>query len=207
MQLELVGRRRWFSEDEFAKSLALAQLAPGPLAAQVAFCLGYLHSKLRGALAVGLAFILPSFALTLLLGALYLRYGGLPWLAAAFYGVGAVVIGIIVVSAYRLAGAPRKRRLLWGIAAVTAAVTAWRAEELVLLIAAAGVVGRLQGSLRRRATLSVSLLPAPFCTSPRLVSSSSAAGSRSCRFSTRGSSPSIAGSASGNSSMPSPWQC
>jgi chromate transporter len=164
MQLELVERRHWFSEDEFSKSLALAQLAPGPLAAQVAFCLGYVHSKLKGAAAVALAFILPSFALTLLLGALYVRYGGMPWLAAAFYGVGAVVIGIIIVSAYRLAKSTAAQDpLLWGIVALVAGVTAWRAQELVWLIVLAGLVAALAQSARSRgATLSVSLLPSLF---------------------------------------------
>lgn len=164
MRLDLVERRGWFSEAEFAKSLALAQLAPGPLAAQVAFCLGYLHSKLRGAAAVALAFILPSFVLTLGLGALYVRFGGMPWLAAAFYGVGAVVIGIIVLSAFRLAKTTAGRdTLLWGIVALVAIVTAWQARELVWLIALAGLVGALAEGVRKPgATASVSLLPALF---------------------------------------------
>src|SRR5688500_6562592 len=109
MQRDLVERRGWFSAGEFSRSLARSQLAPGPLAAQVAFCLGYLHSRLRGAAAVGVAFIARSLIITFALGAVYLRYGGLPWLAAAFYGVGAVVIGIIVVSAVRLARTTARR--------------------------------------------------------------------------------------------------
>ena len=163
MQRDLVDERGWFSRDEFGKSLALAQLAPGPLAAQVAFCLGFLHSRLRGAALVGLAFILPSFVLTLLLGVLYAGYGGLPWLGAAFYGVGAVVLGIIVVSAWRLARATaRADPLLWSLTAVVAVVTAWRAEELLWLIGLAGLVGLLAAlSPRPRpgTTLSLALLP------------------------------------------------
>ena len=163
MQRDLVEQRRWFSREEFGKSLALAQLAPGPLAAQVAFCLGYLHSRLRGAALVGLAFILPSFALTLLLGVLYVRYGGLSWLSTAFYGVGAVVLGIIVVSAWRLArSTARTDPLLWSLTVIVAFVTAWRAEELVWLIGLAGLVGML-AAVRPRlpagTTLSLALLP------------------------------------------------
>jgi chromate transporter len=163
MQRDLVEQRCWFSREEFGKSFALAQLAPGPLAAQVAFCLGYLHSRLRGAALVGLAFILPSFVLTLLLGVLYLRYGGLPWLSAAFYGVGAVVLGIIVVSAWRLARTTaRTDPLLWSMTVVVAVVTAWRAEELVWLIGIAGLVGMLAAlgpRVRPGTTLSLALLP------------------------------------------------
>jgi chromate transporter len=166
MQRELVERRRWFSADEFARSLALAQLAPGPLAAQVAFCLGFLHSRLRGAAAVALAFIVPSFVMTVGLAALYLRYDGMPWLGAAFYGVAAVVIGLILVSAWRLARATAASDpLLWGIVAIVAAVTAWRARELLWLIGLAGLVGLLAAALprlRAGTTLGVTLLPQLF---------------------------------------------
>ena len=62
MQRDLVEQRKWFSKEEYMKSLALAQLAPGPLAAQLAICLGYVHSRVRGATLVSLAFILPSFS-------------------------------------------------------------------------------------------------------------------------------------------------
>jgi chromate transporter len=163
MQRDLVERRRWFSPEEFGKSLALAQLAPGPLAAQVAFCLGYLHSRLRGAALVGLAFILPSFVLTLLLGILYVRFGGLAWLSAVFYGVGPVVLGIIVASAWRLArSTARTDPLLWSLAAGVALVTAWRAQELIWLIALAGLAGMLPvllARLRPGTTFSLVLVP------------------------------------------------
>ncbi len=165
MQRELVDRRRWFSAEEFGRSLALSQLTPGPLAAQVSFCLGYLHSRLRGASLVAVAFILPSFLLTLGLGALYLRYGGLPWIAAAFYGVGAVVIGIIVVSAWRLARVTaRSDPLLWSIAITLAFVTAWRSREILWLIALAGLIGMTGAAVSRRpgTVLSLAIVPQLF---------------------------------------------
>ena len=77
MQRDLVEQRKWFSKDEYTKSLALSQLAPGPLAAQLAICLGYVHSRVRGATLVALAFVLPSFVMTVALGWLYVRFGGL----------------------------------------------------------------------------------------------------------------------------------
>jgi chromate transporter len=163
MQRDLVERRRWFTPDAFAKSLAVAQLAPGPLAAQVAFGLGFLHSRLRGAAAVGLAFILPSFLLTLLLGALYLRYGGLSWLSAAFYGVGAAVLGVIGVSAWRLARATAgSDPLLWGIVVTVATVTIWQAREPLWLIGLAGLAALLPallGRIKPGVLFSIGLVP------------------------------------------------
>jgi chromate transporter len=164
MQRDLVERRRWFSPEEFSRSLALSQLAPGPLAAQVAFCLGYLHSRLLGAAAVAIAFIAPSLIITIALGAVYLRYGGLPWLAAAFYGVGAVVIGIIVVSAIRLARTTaRTDPLLWGIVGLAAVLTWWQAREPLWLILLAGFAVVIRsGAARARATAACSLIPVLF---------------------------------------------
>src|SRR5215813_1964742 len=126
MQRDLVERRGWFTKGEFMKSLALAQLAPGPLAAQLAICLGYVHSRVAGATLVSLAFIMPSFVMTIAISWLYVRFGGLPWMQAAFYGVGAAVIGIIVLAAYKLAKLTlAKDKLQWAIFAVLAVVTAW----------------------------------------------------------------------------------
>ena len=141
MQRDLVERRGWFSKDDYMKGLALSQLAPGPLAAQLAMCLGYVHGRVAGATLIGLAFILPSFLMTLALGALYVAYGGLGWMQAAFYGVGAGVIGIIVRSAWKLMRLTMGRdRLLWAVAGLMAAVTAWTETEIGSLFILCGVV-------------------------------------------------------------------
>jgi chromate transporter len=141
MQRDLVERRGWFTREQYVKSLALSQLAPGPLAAQLAMCLGYVHSRLRGATLVGLAFILPSYVMTVALAALYVRFGGLGWMRAAFYGVGAAVIGIIARAAYKLlrlgtAGSA----LLAGVALVMAIVTAWFEAEIAPLFILSGLL-------------------------------------------------------------------
>src|SRR5204863_6502232 len=102
MYRDLVEKRSWISESDYKEGLALAQLMPGPLAAQLAIYLGYVHYRIRGATLVGLAFVLPSFVMVVALGWAYVRYGGLSWMQAVFYGVGAAVIGIIAHSAYKL---------------------------------------------------------------------------------------------------------
>src|SRR5437899_11854159 len=102
MQRDLVERRRWISRQDYVEGLALAQLAPGPLAAQLAIYLGWVRGGVTGATLVGVAFVLPSFLMVLVLSALYLSYGGLAWMQGAFYGIGAAVIAIIARSAYKL---------------------------------------------------------------------------------------------------------
>ena len=74
--------------------IALAQIMPGPLAAQTAMAIGYFQSGVMGATLVGLAFILPSFVMVLGLSALYVAYGGMPWMQSVFYGIGALIITV-----------------------------------------------------------------------------------------------------------------
>src|SRR5207237_10802254 len=114
---------------------------PGPLAAQLAMYLGYIRYRVLGATLVGLAFVWPSFLMVVVRGWLYTLYGGLTWMQAVFYGVGASVIGIIAHSAYKLTTKTIGRDpLLWSIYLVTAAVTILTQTEQVLLFLAARVV-------------------------------------------------------------------
>jgi len=141
MQRDLVERRRWISKRDYLQGLALAQLAPGPLAAQLAIYLGWVRARVGGASLVAAAFILPSFVMVLALSALYVRYGGLPWMQGVFYGVGAAVIAIIARSAIKLVKLTLARdRLLWALFAVSAVTTAWTESEIIWLFLASGVV-------------------------------------------------------------------
>jgi len=126
MYRDLVESRRWINDDDYKEGLTLAQLMPGPLAAQLAMYLGYVHYRVLGATVVGAAFVLPSFLMVVAIGFAYVRFGGLPWMQALFYGVGAGVIGIIAISAYKLTTRNVGRdRLLWAIFLVTAGFTVW----------------------------------------------------------------------------------
>jgi chromate transporter len=141
MQRDLVERRRWITEDEYKEGLALAQLAPGPLAAQLAIYLGWARAGVLGATGVAAAFILPSFVMVLALSALYVKFGGLSWMQSAFYGIGAAVIAIIARSALKLVRMTlAKDRLLWVLFLASAVTTAWTESEIVWLFLGSGVV-------------------------------------------------------------------
>jgi chromate transporter len=147
MHKDLVENRKWISEEEYKQGLALAQLAPGPLAAQLGIYLGFVHYRVLGATLTGLAFILPSFIMVVLLGIVYKLLGGLPWIQAVFYGVGAAVIGIIVISSYKLTvksigkfnlASLKTNWILWLFFIVAAAITFITKEENILLFMGAG---------------------------------------------------------------------
>lgn len=144
MRRDLVERRGWISEADYKEGLTLAQLAPGPMAAQLAMYLGYVHFRILGATLVGIAFVLPSFFMVITLGWAYAHFGGLSWMQAVFYGVGASVVGIIAMSAYKLT---RKTVgsdwLLWAIYLTLLVVTFVTESEIAWLFIAAGIIGWL----------------------------------------------------------------
>jgi chromate transporter len=141
MHRDLVEKKKWISEDDYKEGLALSQLAPGPLAAQLAIYIGYVHYRFIGATIAGIAFIIPSFIMVVALGWAYVHFGGLPWMQSVFYGVGAAVIGIITISSYKLtAKSIGKDSWLWGIYIVLAATTFYYESENLWLILASGVL-------------------------------------------------------------------
>jgi chromate transporter len=141
MRRDLVDTRQWITEADYKEGLALARLAPGPLAAQLAIYLGYVHYRIVGATLVGIAFVLPSFLMVVALGWAYVRFGGLTWMQSVFYGVGAAVIGIIAISAHKLTTkSVGKDKLLWAVYLLLAAVTVVTESEVAWLFVAAGVL-------------------------------------------------------------------
>jgi chromate transporter len=149
MHRDLVEERKWISEQEYKDGLALAQLAPGPLAAQLGIYLGYVHYKIIGATLAGLAFVLPSFVMVVALGIAYKLFGGLPWMQAIFYGVGAAVVGIIAISSYKLSeksiskfnvDAMKKHWVLWLFFIIALLIIYFTEREEVLLFIGAGLL-------------------------------------------------------------------
>ena len=153
MYRDLVEKRHWISESDYKEGLALAQLMPGPLAAQLAIYLGYVRYRVVGATLAGIAFVIPSFLMVVAIGAVYVAYGGIAWMQAVFYGVGAAVIGIIAISAYKLTTKNiGKDKLLWAIFMASASVTVITKSEIVWLFLGAGVLVWLARAPPKRLT-------------------------------------------------------
>jgi chromate transporter len=170
MQRDLVEQRGWLTKDDYAQGLALAQLAPGPLAAQVSIYIGWVRGGALGAGLVGLAFVLPSFLMVIALAWLYLHFGGVPGMQAAFYGVGSAVIALIARGAWKLVKSTvAKDKLAWAIFAVNAVVTAWTESELVSVIVGSGLVMLAVRAWPRKLPVVAPLLVPPLLVPPWFV--------------------------------------
>lgn len=176
MHRDLVEQKQWITEAEYKDGLALAQLAPGPLAAQLGIYLGFVHYRLLGATLCGIAFVIPSFIMVLLIGIAYKMFGGLPWMQAIFYGVGAAVVGIISVSSYKLTEKSiskfniksiTEKWMLWLFFILALAITIITQQEQILVFVAAGLLYMIvkappKNLQKTNATNSVFLLDAGF---------------------------------------------
>jgi chromate transporter len=149
MHRDLVENRQWLSEEEYKEGLALAQLAPGPLAAQLGIYIGFVHYGLLGAMLTGLAFVVPSFIMVVLLGMVYKAYSGIALMSQVFYGVGAAVIGIISISAYKLTlkslgklnlQSLKANWLLWVFYLMAVIITVVTQQEQIILFVGCGLL-------------------------------------------------------------------
>jgi chromate transporter len=149
MHRDLVEQKQWLTEEEYKEGLALAQLAPGPLAAQLGIYIGFVHYGFLGATIAGVSFVAPSFIMVVLLGMAYRLYSGLAWMHQVFYGVGAAVIGIIAISSYKLTlksvgkinwPSVKANWLLWAFYIIAVIITVLTQREQILLFIGAGLI-------------------------------------------------------------------
>jgi len=139
MQRDLVDQRGWISPQEYRDGLAIAQMAPGPLAAQLAMWLAFVRQGVRGATLASFAFIGPPFLMVVALAWVYVTAGGAHWIGSLFYGIAPAAIAIITVSAYRLIRLIAGRDpLLWIVLVAVGLITFLTEGEVALAFIAAG---------------------------------------------------------------------
>src|SRR3989475_3909140 len=169
MEREMVGGKGWGTKEEMREGIAVCQSLPGPLAIQVGIWISYIRGGFWGAWAGGWAFILPNFIIVAALGALYVHFGGLPWVTAIFYGVSPAVIALILHSCYRLTKLGMTDWLEWALAAAAFVITVAVRAEVALVFIACGIVGVLYYGSLFRVRASTSTTPSLLVGVPLLV--------------------------------------
>lgn len=116
MRTDLTEKYAWMKREDFLNGLALSSLCPGPIATQLAIYIGWFYGRILGATLAFFAFTLPAFSMILTLAIAYTHYGDVAWVHAAFYGVSACVISIVIRHAYKLSKMiVAKEYWLWGV--------------------------------------------------------------------------------------------
>jgi len=142
IRADLTEKRRWLTPQEYEEGLAIATACPGPLAYQLGIYCGYVLKGLLGAIVAAVAFGTAPFVIVVAAGYFYVRYANAWEVRALFYGVGPVVVALIVKACWNLAQKTiRTDRLAWTIAAAACAITLLVQKELTVIFLAAGGLG------------------------------------------------------------------
>ncbi len=144
---QVVKEKGWLSQKEFLDGLALCQIVPGATVVQLATYVGYRLRRTSGAVAAAAGFIFPAFILMLGLSFLYFTYGNIAWVKSVSRGLGAVVIALLLQAVWHLGRNIKRHRLDLGIACLALAALWFRANYLLVFVAA-GLL-RLSLSLRQ----------------------------------------------------------
>lgn len=162
MRGDLVEKRAWLDEASYDRGLAIATACPGPMAYQLGVYCGYVTHGIPGALAIAVAFALPPFAIVVAIAALYERFAGANVVRGVFYGVGPVVVALILRASWNLGRKTLKRDYAaWAVAIVACVVTIVLQRELAWLFLAAGVLGIVAFAPQPKAAPIAEEMPAP----------------------------------------------
>ena len=147
MQEALVDRLGWLDRDAFLRGLGFCTLLPGPEAMQLAIYAGWRVRGVPGGLLAGLLFVLPGAVVMMGLSAAYVAYGRVAWVEAAFVGVKAAVLAVVLAALWRL-----RTRVAVGPTSLAVAAAAFVALFFLGLPFWAVIGGALLVGLVRRAS-------------------------------------------------------
>jgi chromate transporter len=148
MHAELVERKKWIDESRFLHALNFCMLLPGPEATQLATYVGWLLHRTAGGIAAGALFVLPSVFILWGLSWIYLRFGEVPSIAAAFYGLQIAVMAVVAQSVIRIGQKVLKNAAMWVLAAAAFGALALLHAPFPLIVIGAGAIGFVGGTIR-----------------------------------------------------------
>lgn len=148
MHAEVVKRRKWLDDQRFLDLLGATQLIPGPNSTEMAIHLGFLRAGWPGLIVGGLCFILPAVLIVTALAWAYVRFGSLPEVSSALYGIKPVVIAIILQALWNL-GQKAVKGPLTAVAGLAVLVLYFLGVNEIALLLAGGLTVMIGENLRR----------------------------------------------------------
>ncbi len=165
MEDEFVRKRKWVTPEHFLDLLAVSNLIPGPNASETCYHVGYVYAGYPGLLVAGFSFILPAFIASMVLSWVYVRFGSLPELEGLFYFLNPLVLGIVLVTTWRIGKSSLvgwEQFLLFGLALVGKLVDV---NEVLIMLGCGALAVLLHHSIKRKpgthGNLLLSFVPLP----------------------------------------------
>lgn len=158
MENEFVRKRKWINESQFLDMLAATNLIPGPNASELVYHVGYVRAGLPGLILGGLAFIIPAFLISAILGMVYVKYGELPLAGNLFYFLHPLVLAIVVDTTWRVGKSSLKGWVQLLIFGLTILASLLGGNETIILLVAGGLGILLHYWLKQKKQLPMAML-------------------------------------------------
>jgi chromate transporter len=138
---DIVENRKWMSDEEMTDILAISQSAPGAFAINVSAFVGSRLGGFGGAAAAALGSSLPSFIVILIVSYLFGELRTNPFVDAAFAGVRAGVVVLIINAVIKLAAKLKWKVLYAGLAVAAFALSVFTEISVIYILIGAGIAG------------------------------------------------------------------
>ena len=140
---EFVDKRRWLKEQEYADTVALCQMLPGPASSQVGMSIGFQRAGIFGALAAFIGFTLPSALLMIVLAMGYSEMSGVPAFMGILQGVKIFAVAVVADALIKMGKSlcPDRPRITMAIVAAAIMLIFPGVQSQLLVIAVAALAG------------------------------------------------------------------
>jgi len=178
MEDEVVHRRGWITHEAFLDMVGACNLIPGPNSTEMAIHIGHRRAGFAGLAVAGACFIVPAVAITIAIAWAYVRFGSMPQVAGALYGIKPVIIAVVVQALWRLWPSAARTPMLIAVtlAATVAALIGF--NEIAILFAAGALtiaVALAANPRRRRDLTAASIIATPLASPARKTVTTAAA--------------------------------
>ena len=131
---QLNNKKKWLSDEEIDKALAMVELYPGPIFIDLAIYIAYKLRGLIGAFLAFLAFLTPSFLIMLILSFIYFHYGKIYYIHPLFTALEAMVIGIILKVALDFGSKYTKDKISASLAGISFILMLYKIDAFYVIL-------------------------------------------------------------------------
>jgi chromate transporter len=139
MEDEVVRRRGWLTHEAFLDMVGACNLIPGPNSTEMAIHIGHRRAGFTGLAVAGACFIVPAVAITIAVAWAYVRFGSMPQVAGALYGIKPVIIAVVVQALWRLWPSAARTRVLIAVTIAATVAALFGFNEIAILFAAGAI--------------------------------------------------------------------
>ena len=151
---EIVEKKKWITNEEMLRIIAVAETTPGPIAINIATYIGYQNKKILGSLLATLGVVLPSLVIIIIISFIYNSFMTNQYVQYAFVGIKCAVAILILKAGIQMLIKAEKKALflimliLTIVLMVCMEIFSWHFSTIFIILIG-GLVGIIAGSIKK----------------------------------------------------------